>query len=190
MTVFVSRERPADYAEVAARLTARELRTHYKASSTTIAIWNAQVGRVPKPRYIYQPRSLPADFAQYADLKSYELCERYSAHPSVIRRWRAEIGYVAKPKAEDKPAQKPAPVAPAYASNRFAGVGAPTPFHRDMSQAGQAADYLRQFGAVWRCTETGRPDHKGKFWRRGHAVLSDAEIIERADWMRNRREAA
>lgn len=190
MTAFIPRARPADYAEVAARLTSGELRKHYKASSTTIAKWNAEVGRVSTKRSTCQQIQRPEDFTEFAGLLSFELCEKYGVHPSVIRRWRSEIGYVPQPKVKAKPEPKPAPIAPVHTSNRFAGPGAPTPFHRDMSPAGQAADYLRQFGAVWRCTETGRPDHQGKFWRRGHAVLTDAEIIERADWMRDRREAA
>lgn len=59
-------------------------------------------------------------------------------------------------------------------------------FQRDMSAAGQAADFLRKFGPVYRCDVRGRPLADGFFWRRGSAVLSDDELIERADWMRSK----
>ena len=57
---------------------------------------------------------------------------------------------------------------------------------RDMSAAGQAADFLRKFGPVYRCDVKGAPLADGFFWRRGSAILSDAELIERADWMRSK----
>lgn len=59
-------------------------------------------------------------------------------------------------------------------------------FQRDMSAAGQAADFLRKFGPVYRCDVRGKAIEDGFFWRRGSAILSDAELIERADWMRSK----
>ena len=186
-----SRFRPADYAETSARMTCRELRTHYRASSEQVAQWNEEVGRERRPNASRQPAPMPADFPEHAGLKLEELTEMYGRAVGVLRRWRIEAGYVPvkKEPVQSAPKPRPAPIQ-LPVSRTITGVGAATPFHRDMSEAGQAADYLRQFGAVWRCTPTGRPDPKGKFWRRGHAVLSDAEIIERAEWMRNRRMAA
>jgi hypothetical protein len=40
---------------------------------------------------------------------------------------------------------------------------------------------LRRICAVYRCTETGRADPKGKFWRFGNAVLTPDELIARAE---------
>jgi hypothetical protein len=43
-----------------------------------------------------------------------------------------------------------------------------------------AVDHLRRFGPVVRCTPAGGFDPKGRHWRRGSAVLTAAEIVERA----------
>jgi hypothetical protein len=51
---------------------------------------------------------------------------------------------------------------------------------RDMSRAGMAADYLRRFGPIWRCDSRGTQLSDGAFWRRNMAVLTDDEVIERA----------
>lgn len=52
--------------------------------------------------------------------------------------------------------------------------------HRAKTQADLAADHLRRLSSVWRCNENGSPNPKGKFWRRGWAILTDAELIARA----------
>lgn len=52
---------------------------------------------------------------------------------------------------------------------------------RDMTAAGFAADYLRKFGAVYRCGENGKPVAKGGFWNRNGRVLTDEDIISRAE---------
>lgn len=191
MTVFVPRDRPADYAEVAARMTSVQLRRHYRASTTQIARWSAEVGRERRPSHTPDFIPMPADFPEHAGLTLEQLMEKYGRARAVLRRWRKEAGYVpGKPKAvEPAPAPCPVPVQ-VHGLKRMAGIGAPLPYRRDMTTAGRAAEYLQQFGAVWRCTETGKPDLNGTFWRRGHAVLTDDEIIERAEWMRSRRMAA
>jgi len=191
MTVFVPRDRPADYAEVAARMTSVQLRRHYRASTSQIARWSAEVGRQRLPSHTPVIIPMPADFPEHASLTLEQLMEKYGRARAVLRRWRKEAGYIpGKPKVVE-PAQVPCP-APlqVHGLKRMAGVGAPLPYRRDMTKAGRAAEYLQQFGGVWRCAESGKPDPEGKFWRRGNAVLTDAEIIERAEWMRNRREAA
>jgi transposase-like protein len=64
------------------------------------------------------------------------------------------------------------------ASRRLSENPAP---HRDVTQAGLAADYLRKFGEVIRCDAVGNPLQDGFFWRRGgRFVLTDDEIIQRA----------
>lgn len=153
-----------------------------------------------------QQRAAPADFdEQFAKMSVEALAEHYRAGMHTVRRWAKEkgltrpVGYngqinrqPAKPKAPKIAAPRKAAVRPTFCAPKLVAHHPLVTLsrHRDMSAAGQAADYLRQFGAVWRCTETGRPDPAGKFWRRGSAVLSDTEIVERAGWMRNRRMAA
>jgi hypothetical protein len=51
---------------------------------------------------------------------------------------------------------------------------------RDVSRSGRAADHLRKFCHVFRCDAVGNPLPDGFYWCRGRAVLTDAELIERA----------
>ena len=102
--------------------------------------------------------------------------------------WRSP-SFRSKPKPEAVPtpitAEKPAPFRrgtqrkPDYRN-------APTITVRDLSVVGQAAEYLRRFGSVYRCDERGVATPTGTFWRRGSAILSDAELIERAEYNRRR----
>lgn len=57
---------------------------------------------------------------------------------------------------------------------------------RDMSPTGIAADYLKRFTAVIRCDINGRPLPDGFFWRYGRVVLTDEQLIERAEETRER----
>ena len=57
-----------------------------------------------------------------------------------------------------------------------------TPFtnRRVKSSADLAAEFLQRECAVYHCDDIGRPDPKGKFYRRGRAVLTPDEVIARA----------
>jgi hypothetical protein len=98
----------------------------------------------------------------------------YGRGPEVIHRWLGEANV------------RPKKLTPGYQH------AARTVVHRDMSAMGQIADYLRYWGPVFRCNANGRADIKGTHWRRGSAVLTDAELTERAiikgfytdDWKR------
>lgn len=183
MTRANFRPRPDDYAEMARTLTRRELMKHYKTGERKIALWNRET--TGSKRGGGKPTERPAGFEADKDMRIADLMAKYAVGRVVIRRWLAEIG-------ESRPYgfQNSAP-APAIKRTRdILTFGNPLLYRRDMSQAGQAAEYLQQFGGVWRCAKTGKPDPNGKFWRRGNAVLTDAEIIERAEWMRSRKMAA
>lgn len=147
------------------------------------------------------PLAAPEDFAEQWPLYTgRQLARRYGRAHKTIIRWASDLGlsrpaswrspeYASKkpkpqPRVRKTPVEKPKVVS---SWGSAAPVDRP---HRDMSPAGQAADYLRGFGVVYRCTPTGRADEKGTHWRRGSAVLTDAELIERAAWMRSRRAAA
>lgn len=52
--------------------------------------------------------------------------------------------------------------------------------HRDDTAAGRAADFLRHYGPLTRCNEQGFYDPKGGCWRRGSAILSASDVMERA----------
>lgn len=74
--------------------------------------------------------------------------------------------------------------------NAFAQPAAPSrPQHYD-TRAGQAAAYLQGQGyiPVFRSDAQGcEPKASGKFWRCGRRILNDAEIIDLADSVRERR---
>jgi hypothetical protein len=188
---------PADFAEQAAKMNQLQLKQHYERHADTIRRWCKETGITPFTHSRVKPeRPIPADFATlYPTMSIKKLGALYKTAPAKVLIWADALGIRrAKGCGHIGVVTKPAPVKPASARSAPKLVAhhplAMLSRHRDMSAAGQAADYLRQFGAVWRCTETGRPDPAGKCWRRGSAVLSAAEIVERADWMRNRRMAA
>jgi hypothetical protein len=55
------------------------------------------------------------------------------------------------------------------------------PARRDMTRIGQAADFLRRFGPVFRCGPGGVALQSGLHWNRGGFVLTDAELVARAE---------
>jgi hypothetical protein len=60
---------------------------------------------------------------------------------------------------------------------RFAPVDS---YSRDMSIDGQAAEFMAKDRPVYRCNEAGRQDLAGLFWRCGNAIITPAELMERA----------
>lgn len=53
-------------------------------------------------------------------------------------------------------------------------------YQRDMSEAGQAADFMRRDRRVFRCDISGNQSQGGKYWMCGIVWMTDAELIERA----------
>lgn len=51
---------------------------------------------------------------------------------------------------------------------------------RDMSVIGQAVEFLRRIGPVFRCLTSGAASDKGEFWNRNGWVLSDEDVVSRA----------
>lgn len=160
---------PADFAERWHNTSQAELAAHYKRATGTISLWVKRLGLVrtaSSTTGINRPR--PADFmAVQAGLTIQQIMLRYGVGRDVVRRWLADSGIDRQQLRLIKPnAYLTAPI------DRVA---------RDSSRAGQAADFLRRFGAVYRCNERGGADVKGNRWRRGSAILTDAELIERAE---------
>jgi hypothetical protein len=158
-----SRPAPVDLAERSSEMTHRQMMRHYEASSGTICRWIKDAG--------LQKRSpgmgAPDNFAQIAASATIsQLKLHYGVGDCVIKRWCAETN--AEPR-------QPAYVV--FRRNQFPPIKA----HRDCSQVGQAADFLRKYGAVYRCYESGRAATKGTHWSRNGFVLTDAELISRAE---------
>lgn len=124
-------------------------------------------GTEPVGQYALRP--MPDDFEAVAAMPVYKLMRMFRARRETIQRWIRACGIEPGPRANLK----------AVGAINLATV-------RNWSDADDAAAKLRKFGPVHRCDEQGRFDIAGHFWRAGWAILTDAEIIERA----NRRRAA
>jgi hypothetical protein len=158
-----ARSIPDDFAERASEMTRRRMMIHYHASSSTICRWIKEAG--------LQKRSpgagAPDGFVQIAPSNTlHQLKLHYEVGDCVIKRWCAEVGVAPKQ-----------PQHIVFRRNQFPPIKA----HRDCSQVGQAADFLRKFGAVYRCFESGAAATKGTHWSRNGFVLTDAELIARAE---------
>lgn len=174
------RDAPVDFAEMAVKMSNPQLVKHYGCGSLLPARWRKELGLGEGPRMKSGPpkQKMPADFATWALGKSLRaISEHYGMSSEAARRFRVEAGIEAPPVGFHRQPASPAPLI------TYAYMAAPLnrPV-RDGSRAGMAADYLRKFGAVFRCTAMGAADAKGSHWRRGSAILTDAEIIQRAEY--------
>jgi hypothetical protein len=183
---------------VAKGMTAREIGKEVGHHATSICYVVRQHKLGPwLSRRGYKPRtdnSPPADFdALYPTMSNGALALHYKRARKTIAAWVKERGLSrpARVKQEKpaKPAARPKPTL--VAKHAWVKNGGhkqqPIGVQRDMSPVGLAVEYLRTLSAVYRCDANGRPDPKcGKFWLRGHTVLTDADVIERADWLRSR----
>lgn len=174
---------PDDFAELAAKMSNTALRKHYRTNWANIDAWREQSGipsLPPGPRPDLLAR-IPEGFeaAARSGLNDVMLAERFGLSRTCVGRYRRALGI--------------APADRVYAARRTGKAGAvrahwrqpgprPLPDARDNSRAGLAAQYLQRFGPVFRCDPTGRADPSGTHWNRGgRYVLTDAEIMERAE---------
>ena len=137
----------------------------------------------------YHATTMPEGFAaMWQTMSNIRLAKHYGRSSSTIHKWVQNCG-LKRPDgvrmtapSKSAPVAKPRLVITAAAGHKPARVE----IYRDQSPAGLAVTYLRKLSPVYRCNENGRHDVAGKFWLRGHTVLTDADVIERADWLRSR----
>jgi len=171
---------PADFAEMAAKLSNPQLAKHYGCGTCLPERWRKELGLAGGPRLQVGPprRPMPEGFATYAPGRSVRhLAEHYGMSTALIARFRTEAGLDAGHFGRRAGCVVLAPLV----TNAYMAAPLNRPV-RDGSRAGMAADYLRKYGAVYRCTPMGAADPKGSHWRRGSAILTDAEIIQRAEY--------
>ncbi len=185
---YALRPMPDDFKAVAA-MPVYKLMRMFRARRETIQRWIRACGIEPGPRAPSNKRLVPDDFAERAaEMHRTALCDHYNADESIVRRWVIESGIEPIAYAH-RPGQRKLRASRTGGGMRanLKAVGAINlATVRNWSDADDAAAKLRKFGPVHRCDEQGRFDIAGHFWRAGWAILTDAEIIERA----NRRRAA
>lgn len=163
---------PEDFAEFAVGKPLINLARHYGKCRRTVQRWRAQlemperVGRGAPP----PSRPLPDDFATVAVGKTVaELSKHYVAGHRTVERWLSQAGVA---RTVTKRTNGPNPMGVLTLVQRD---------HRDYTQAGQAADYLRRLSPLTRCDPAGRYDANGTCWRRGSTVLTAGDVIARAE---------
>lgn len=143
---------------------------HCRTCGTQISRYSR--GQCRSCGYIGLKRNCPDDFLSVLHrLGSQGAAKHFNASLSTVTRWRREAGMALHERARR---------ARSGGLPKQRGVLCSGLLQRDVSLPGQAADFLRQFGSVHRCDVTGKPNTKGKFWRRNFSVLSDEEIMSRA----------
>lgn len=189
---------PADFAKVAKGKSVAQMKVRYNRGHKTIKRWFAEAG-IPCGVEVAKKlamRPMPDDFPVLSKIMSMEnLMLHYGAGRDTVRRWAKEDGQSrpggfhtvrkekAKPFVRKDPPKRPARVATRTGANP-PSVNA---FQRDMSAVGQAAEYLGKVSSIFRCNERRHLDPKGKFWNRGGYLLTDADVLERAAYLREKR---
>lgn len=159
-------EMPVDFTEHGSVEKNAELSARYGVGICTITRWRNESGcSAPRSAFSGPPKApVPDGFALTAPTMTMkQLRLHYGRGSDVISRWLNEANV------------KPKTLQYGYRT------GAVDHAKRDMTRAGQAADFLKRWCPVYRCDERGRACTRGDMWRRGNAVLTDAELIERAE---------
>lgn len=188
---------PADFAEHAYEKIP-DLKVRYGASHAVICRWREKIGitRQMLRDHLAQVsgrgrKPIPEGFAEYQRGRTVEdVARHFGLHEKTAKRMFAELGINrqkqynearAAQAAQRKAAKSaPKPASSSVDRSAFIGTGKIDRPHIDVTPAGQAAEFLRRFGPVVRCDERGRYDPAGNRWRRGSALLTADEIIQRA----------
>lgn len=104
-------------------------------------------------------------------LGSHGAARHYHASLGTITRWRRELDL--RPQARIKKG-----IGQQRSSRGF--VERPLLTVRDLTPSGQAADFLRRYGSVYRCDVSGKPNSKGTHWRRNLSILDDDTLMRHA----------
>lgn len=136
-------------------------------------------GRCQACANIARRRPMPSDFPEVIRrLGSKGAAKHYNCSLSHITEWRRKAGLRFR---ERMRPSLLAGTAIAHRAHRRHSPRAIAHLARTcLTQADEAAEFLRKFGAVYRCTPEGIPSAKGSHWKRNFTVLNDEEIIGRA----------
>lgn len=169
-------EAPADFVDVAVKVHNPELAAHYGVSVATVSRWRRETGAATRPPSKGRGReAVPAEFAdRFTGRSVTSVAKELGLSCDKVNRWFREAGMYIAPRT----GTVITPQTNRTSSFKVTPVVRNT---RDTSRVGMAADHLRRLSGLHRCNERGGPDPKGSLWRRGHAILTDADIIQRAE---------
>lgn len=186
------RQIPADFHTQAPLMTRHSLAKHYQTNASVIERWIAESGvKVIEGRRC-DATPVPDDFAELAArMVLTELADHYDINHKAVERWFRDTGVprLVRPRGRPRIATATKKPTVRLAVHRsFAGPKSSfiNRLNRDDSLEGQAADHLRHYCAVYRCTEKGGVvDDRASLthWRYGNAVLTGAELVARAERM-------
>lgn len=120
-------------------------------------------------------RPIPDDFMIVLKQKgSLGAAAHYRASAATVTRWRRQMDLRPHARAVKRPVN--------FSARRVSGGfrETPLPNNRDWSIVGQAVEFLRRIGPVFRCAATGAATSAGEFWNRNGWVLSDEDVMSRA----------
>lgn len=160
-------QRPVDFAQLAQAMNGVQLATHYGVSSHLITRWLKEIGLGGRkgPKRL----SAPDDLAERCKhMTTSDLARFYGVTHKIAARWLSESGLFARG------FNPTSAIRTLVHTDRLNSVKV-----RDAAE--EAAYKLQRLRPVYRCTETGKADVTGKFWRVGNVVMTDAELIARAE---------
>lgn len=196
------RPAPADLAAVSRTMGIHKLSKHYSTGQVTVQRWLRDAGLLEGRRRVL----MPADFGQIAPTITIRAAEaQFGVCRYTIFRWERAVGAkciresgAETRKAQAKPKAPRAPKPPKIVRERAvdfartveprraipkpkrAGILRAAP-QRDMTRAGQAADFLRRLDPVRRCDASGAFSLTGDHWHFRGRLFDAAGIVERAE---------
>lgn len=175
--------RPEGFDDKARTMTVRELAKHFRMGTTTV---RRLLGEAVVPIVRVRSTDTPDWFAaEAATMTIPQVMDRARVGRTTVARWETATGVrcfrvaaLKKRQTVDFVRQAP-PKARTVAGHKATRqpVGGP---QRDMSIAGQAADFLRRDTAVHRAKADGSYCPKGYYYRYGSATITTDELIARA----------
>lgn len=161
------RPMPDDFADRAPYMSSRELMALYRTSDRQVARWRRETGILP-PNRLPDP---PADFAEQArQMRISDLARHYIVTRKVILAWAKRVGV--KPKAGPRP------------TGSWGYGSMVRPNDRDQrpdSHGLRAQTFMQRFAPCYRVDDNGRPDPAGSSFRFGRRIMSEAQLIARAE---------
>lgn len=172
---------PADFAERAAVMTLSDLCGHYDVTKVVALRWEREAGvkftRRPPGHPMHAPsRDELADMATRMTIDDIAIAR--NVKPSTVSEWLRKAGLKAKPALTARNVEWGSFIKKRKVMREY---DVPRVDPDEAVRADRAAKFLARFGPVSRCNKWGLADRAGPLWRRGNTVMTDADIIERAE---------